>query len=548
MFSIQDSLDYRRMRAEGTSDSYWNAGYLQGIPISSNLKSITTTGKSLTYNGTEWTSSFTTEIGGLPINTTIPINDGQVLTYNGTSTSWTNEYPRNLRGTPVSSILPTSGQILGYNGINWIPVNTTGTPGPAGTVAFGNTIVVDSKLGNDLSGSVDGNAVKTIQTAISKVNALSPARPITIWVMPGTYELSGDLNAQGGITIPDNTTLRGVTLQGCIIQRTENVSSNTTLITMGVNSRLEDFTLNLSSSSNVELKAVYFPNQTPTSAKVRVCLINVTSTVGSLTNIVCGIFSDGSTSNPNPDVVRSTNAVQRSTTNVTASSGGGIVRGWYFTGALQFSVRDTVIFANGENSIGVETTNKSSFIIIKTSTIAGKLYDLKQPSGLTVQNSGIQLCATDLVNANADANGFTVNIESTNLYFSVTGNIGNATHYLFPGTSSFGSLSHAPLGIPFSQNIICFGGILTGVSDAMSGSATIKLYNSTSATSLSPGTPPVTLTPFATLTANNTNKVVIFNNKSSTFKKSTNFLHVELITSDNIGNSVRGLLLGLSLY
>ena len=123
--------------------------------------------------------------------------------------------------------------------------------------------------------------------------------------MPGTYDLSGDLNAQGGITIPDNTTLRGVTLQGCIIQRTD-VSSNTTLITMGVNSRLEDVTLNLSSSSNVELKAVYFPNQTPTSAKVRVCLINVTSTGGSLTNIVCGIFSDGSTSNP--DVVRSTNA------------------------------------------------------------------------------------------------------------------------------------------------------------------------------------------------------------------------------------------------
>lgn len=543
MFRMEDKLDYRRLRNEGTGLTYWNAGYLQHMPISSDLSSTTTTGKSLTYNGTEWTSSFTSEIGGLPINTTIPLNDGQVLTYNGTSTSWTNEYPRNLRGTPVSSILPTSGQILGYNGINWIPVNNTGTQGPAGTVAFGNTIVVDSKLGNDLSGSVDGNAVKTIQTAISKVNALTPARPITIWVMPGTYDLSGDLNAQGGITIPDNTTLRGVTLQGCIIQRT-GVSSNTTLITMGVNSRLEDFTLNLSSSSNVELKAVYFPNQTPTSAKVRVCLINVTSTVGSLTNIVCGIFSDGSTSNPNPDVVRSTNAVQRSTTNVTASSGGGIVRGWYFTGALQFSVRDTVIFANGANSIGVETTNTSSFIIIKTSTIAGTLYDLKQPSGLTVQNSGIQLCATDLVNANSDDNGFTVNTEATNLYFSVTGtNIGDGTHYLFPGTVSFNSLVNAPLGIPFSQNIICFGGILTGVSDAMSGSATINLYNSTSATSLSPSP----LTPFATLTINNTNKVVLFNNKSTTFKKSINFLHIQLITSD-VGNSLRGLLLGLSLY
>lgn len=531
MFSIQDRLDYRRMRAEGTSDSYWNAGYLQGMLISSNLKAITTTGKSLTYNGTEWTSSFTTEIGGLPINTTIPLNDGQVLTYNGTSSSWTNEYPRNLRGKPIISTAPVANQILGFDGTSWVPINNTGTQGPAGTVAFGNVIVVDQVKGTN-SGTIDGNAVQDIETAIAKVVA-SGRSGVTIWVMPGTYNLSA------GITIPDNTTLRGVTLQGCIIQRT-GVSSNTTLITMGVNSRLEDVTLNLTSSSDVELKAIYFPNQTPTSAKVRVCLINVTSTVGSLTNIVCGIFSDGSTSNP--DVVRSTNAVQRSTTNVTASSSGGIVRGWYFTGALQFSVRDTVIFANGTNSIGVETINTSSFIIIKTSTVAGNLYDIKQPSGLTVQNSGIQLCATDLVNANADASGFTVNIESTNLYFSVTGNtIGDGTHYLFPGTSAYNSLSELPIGIPFAQNIICFGGILNAISTAMTGTATINFYNSTSPTSLSTGTP------FATLTANNTNKVVVFNNKSSSFKKSTNFLHIELITS-GISSSIRGLLLGISLY
>ena len=115
------------------------------------------------------------------------------------------------------------------------------------------------------------------------------------------------------------------------------------------------------------------------------------------------MLGDGSTTNPN--IVLSTNAVQRTTTNVTSSatSGSGKIRGWYFTGPLQFSVRDIVIFANGSggsDTIGVETTNTSSFIIIKTSTVAGTNYDIRQPAGLSVQNSGIQLCATDLINAN----------------------------------------------------------------------------------------------------------------------------------------------------
>jgi len=140
MFSIQDRLDYRRMRAEGTSDSYWNAGYLQGMPISSNLKATTTTGKSLVYNGTEWSTG---DPAGMTIGLNLPSYDGQVLTYNATSSSWTNEYPRNLRGKPILNTTPVTNQILGFDGTSWVPVNNTGTQGPAGTVAFGNVIVVD---------------------------------------------------------------------------------------------------------------------------------------------------------------------------------------------------------------------------------------------------------------------------------------------------------------------------------------------------------------------------------------------------------------------
>lgn len=537
MFRIEDQLDYKRVRSEGRGLTYWNAGYLQNMPIASNLESATTSGKSLKYNGTEWNSGYTSEIGGIPINPNLSGIDGQVLTYNGSQ--WTNEYPRYMRNVPISDQMPTTTQILAYNGIYWAPADHTGSQGPAGTVAFGNVAVVDSILGSDISGQIGGNAFKTIEAAIDKIVS-DVSSGITIWVMPGTYELTNNLT-NGGITIPPNTTLRGVTLQGCIIQRT-NVLANTTLITMGANSRLEDITLNLTSASNVQLKGVYFPNATSISAKIRVCLINVTSTSSTLSNIVCGIFSDGTTTNP--DVVLSTNAVQRTTTNVKSStSGGGIVRGWYFTGPLQFSIRDAVIFASGTNSIGVETTNVSSFIIIKTATVAGGLYDIKQPTGLTVQNSGIQLTATDLINANSDDNGFSVNIESANFAFSIFGNFGNATHYLFPGTSNYNQLLEVQVGVPFPQNVIIFGGMLSAVvPTTMNGSATIYLYNSTSSTSLS------NPTEFSSISINDATRVSIFNNKSSTFKKQINYLHVKLVCSDGIGTSIRALFLMLSLY
>ena len=538
MFSIQDSLDYKRTR--------WNAGFLQSMLIDHNLPNSTVAGQTLIYDGLKWDNNY--PLGGVPFNITPPASDGQVITYNGSSSSWGNEYPRYLRNIPVSSTAPSNTQVLTYDGVlgTWKPADQTGTPGPAGFAHFGNVAVVDIVGGNDSTAAINGNPFSTIQGAIAKINALSLSG-ITIWVMPGTY------NLPAGITIPANTTLRGISLQGVIIQMGFSLPSfplvsDTTLITMGASTRLEDVTLKLTSASDINLTAVYFPLDTPTTAKVRVCLINVTSTVATLTKTVCGMFGDGSTTNPN--VALSTNAVQRTTTNVTgnATSGSGKIRGWYFTGPLQFSVRDTVIFANGSggsDTIGVETTNTSSFIIIKTSTVSGSTYDIKQPSGLSVDNSGIQLCATDLINANAGSTGFRVNVETASIIFSLTrqsGNIGNDTHYLLPGTVDYNSLSQVPLGIAFSQNTIIFSGILTAITDAMTGTATIDLFNSSSLTTLSN---PV---PFATIVVGNTNKVAVFNNKSSTFRKQIDYLHVRFVSSGTIGTSIRGLLLNLSTY
>ena len=239
------------------------------------------------------------------------------------------EYPRYLRNIPISSTTPTNSQVLSYEELSgtWKPSNVIGTPGPAGFAHFGNVAVVDIVGGNDSTASINGNPFSTIQGAIN-----ASVAGTTIWVMPGTY------NLPAGITLKSNTSLRGISLQGVIIQMT-GVVADTTLITMGTSTRLEDVTLNLSSTLDVNLTAVYFPSATATTAKVRVCLINVISTVATLTKTICGMFSDGTTTNPN--IILSTNAVQRTTTNVTgnATSGSGKIRGWYFTGSLQFSVR-----------------------------------------------------------------------------------------------------------------------------------------------------------------------------------------------------------------
>jgi hypothetical protein len=475
MFRIEDNLDYKRLRIEGRGLTYWNAGYLQNTPISSNLEATSSSGKVLTYNGTEWISA--------------------------------------------------------------------NPSGALGFAHFGRVLIVDDINGDDATGGIGGNPYKTIEASILAINNTSPSTGYIIWVMPGSYELTN------GITIPAGNTIRGISLQSCIIKKT-NVTSDTTLITMGENSRLEDITINLTSSSlsDVNLTGILFPNQTSTSAKVRVCLINITSNISNLTKTICGILGNGSTTDPH--IVLSTNAVQRSTTNVNSShtTGSGKVRGWYFTGSLQFSVRDAVIFAKGLNSIGVETIHINSFIIIKTSTLAGTLYDLQQPLLLTVQNSGIQLCATDLVNANASTNGFSVNIESSNLIYYVNGNFADSPHYLFPGTSDFNKLLENPLGIPFSQNVIIFGGILSLIGPDNTrldntSQLDIYLYNSTSSSSLLP----TGLAEFVKLTVTRATPSITFNNKSSRFEKTTSFLHVK-IDCNNISTYTNGVYLQLSVY
>jgi len=403
---------------------------------------------------------------------------------------------------------------------------------------LGNVLLVDIVNGKDSTASPGGLPYQTIQAAVSASRSGD-----TIYVLPGTYTLP-----LTGITLKPNTCLRGINLQTVILQMIPVASGFYTAITMGTQTRLEDVTINMTTSANnAYLTGIYFPGTTTTSAKIRTCVLNVSSTAGGTANIF-GIFSDGTT--VNPATINSINAVQRLTTNVTSNTT-GIVRGWYFTDALQFSVRDTVVFATAvapaNNVIGVETINANSLIIIKTSTISGTTNDILQPSLSITDRPVINLYATDLVNATSGLRGFGVNTVGSQIQFGVVGNINDGVYYLTPGTSVGSTLLTQVFSIPFTNKCILFGFLVYSQISLIDPGDTFKieLFNTTTPTVGGSGTQ-IGLS--QTLTSST--KIIRSQNFSSMFDPSIpNYLQVRLTTNGlNSGYSTNSWFIVLSLY
>lgn len=392
----------------------------------------------------------------------------------------------------------------GYTGPTG-PTGTTGTTGPAPS-PIGNTLRVDAVYGNDTTAALDryNKPFLTIGAALS--NALSGEN---VLVNAGTYNES--------LTVPANVSVTGSGAQAVILQRL-NVSSNVTLLTMGSNCRFENFTLNLSSSSNVDLIGCDFPTGTSTNAKLRNSIWTVTSTATG-SNAIIGVRSAGTSLNPTQ--FSAPNAIQRSTINVISSSTGPS-RGILVSGANRFSVRDIVVHARGTgtNIVGVETTDAGAVFDSKTTTVSGTLYDINQTSGT------IQLGFTDLVNNNANGNGFVVTTEPSHLLFVLGPRINYSgqgsieptpvgTYYLSPGTSvaNFASLI---VGIPFAQRVVIFDGVISStVAIPVGANVTVGLYKSS--------TPNVLGTLFKSATLNSSTQNVVINNFATTFETNEYF-------------------------
>ena len=354
-----------------------------------------------------------------------------------------------LSGPPLYRYIPGVGKVsaavngpTGPQGVQGIPGIAANT-GPTGPILQqGNTLTVDAEFGNDTTAAADKYRYPflTITTALSNASAGQ-----TVFVRPGTYSEK--------LTIPASVALRGANTQTVTVQQL-NTTSNTTLLTMGSNCRVEDMTFTLTSTSNVNLTGVDWPSGTPLTAKLRTMVVNVRSS-GTGSNTIVGMLSAGTSAT----TYSPSDATRGITVSVDASSSGPI-RGLHVTGSNWFGVRDTNINAigTGSNIVGVETTNAGSYASLKHSTVRGGdgtgiRYDINRTAG------ELLLGSVDLVNNTANGNGFSVTTEGAITHYGTTGNFSSGTTYYFvPGFVRQGDLPTSTFGIPVTQNMILFSG------------------------------------------------------------------------------------------
>lgn len=327
-----------------------------------------------------------------------------------------------LSGPPLYRYIPGVGRVAAS-----IP-GERGLPGLPSVQ--GRLLRVDQLFGNDISGALNKytNPFQTITAALSNVSAGE-----VIEVLPGTYNEK--------LVIPDSVSLQGVGAQAVVIQQLD-CASNTTLLTMGANVRVENFTANLSSSSNVNLTGVLFPTGTIPSAKLRNSIWTITSTATGA-NTIIGCSSPGTSTLD----YFTANMIQRSTFNVISSSTGPS-RGIRVSGANRFAVRDIVVYARGTGSdlVGVEVTDASGIAELKTSTIGGATHDVNRTAG------SIVIGATDLLNNDANGNSFTTTQQCPVLTYGINGNLGaNQRYYMVLGTSPPGNLNSNAIGSAYDS-------------------------------------------------------------------------------------------------
>lgn len=291
-----------------------------------------------------------------------------------------------------------------------------------GTASVGKTIFVDSVNGNDSTGT-RGDASKPFLTVGAALAATGITTGDVVFVRPGTYNLTS------GITLPTGVTLRGASVQAVTIQMT-GVVANTTLVTMGVSSRVEDVALNLTSTGHFTLTGVLFPSTTSATAKVRDSTITVdNSGAGAGTSTVTGVLVQ-STGTP----TRSNTAIRATTVTVNSANLGtkrGILQD---TLAGNFHIRDTNVVVTrtgaGGSYIGAEVNVASALMSIDSGNISGPDADISQTAG-TFE------CGCILLNATANTKFFTAIRSSSLLEWGQDGLlVGNSTRFMVPGTGN----------------------------------------------------------------------------------------------------------------
>jgi len=305
-------------------------------------------------------------------------------------------------------------------------LGTTSTSAAAGNDArllangeMGAVCVVDQVLGSDVTGARSGLPFQTITAALAATTTAGDC----VWIMPGVYNES--------ITIPANVAVRGINTRSVTIQKLL-VTADTTLVTMGEGSRLEDVNMILTSAEHHTLVGILWPGTTTATAKLRTSVLTVdNSTAGALgTSNVYGYHASGTGT-----VAETTSAVRASAVTV-RSAGLGDKRAVLVSGATEMNHRDIALFvtnAGGAGSyIGAETTNAGSVLRMRVASVIGPTADISQTAGR------IELGTVTLSSNNANGLGFDVrlNVNVTPLIYADSGATPSGTRYMRPGTAT----------------------------------------------------------------------------------------------------------------
>jgi hypothetical protein len=287
-----------------------------------------------------------------------------------------------------------------------------------------------------------------------------------------------------------------------------NVSSTTTMITMGENCRVEDLTIILNctgTTDNVVLTGMLFGGTSSQTSKLRTSVVSINNSTMTNTSNVRGVnFSGTGTLNSS---TFSFNSLKGSTINI-YSNGQGDKRGILVSGSNQASTRDLNIFVakpvntNSTGSyVGIETNDtigpNIGSIQLRTTTVGivlqsvGESYtasDILQttPSSIIdptyLASSGIQVGpGTDLVTKSAGSKGFTTYVYPTMVYYGLRGNInsGPSGGYMWPGTQSVSAGQYPDTGIPAAyfraQQPTIISGLSASLNTAPGGTSTVTM-------------------------------------------------------------------------
>jgi hypothetical protein len=359
----------------------------------------------------------------------------------------------------------------------------TGPQGPLGITELGNAAIVDAIYGNDSTASVGGLPYLTINSA---VNAVSSGQ--TVWILPGTYNLSS------GITMTNGTSIRGLSLQTVVIQML-NVTADTTLITMGENCRIEDVTLKLTSLQHHTLKGLVFGGTSSVTSKLRTSVLTVDNSSAEVvgTSDVYGVEANGTGTLTSETF--SFNCLKGSTINV-SSNGQGNKRGIIVSNTNIITTRDLNVYVAPPTNtlstgsyVGVETNDTigpdTGSIQMRSTTIGTKQStgtqtytssDILQTTPSIIINptylatSGIQVGpGTDLVTKSAGNKGFSTYVYPSIIYYGLRGNVNSAPAggWLWPGTTAVSAGIFPDNGTPPPYFRIQQPSLISGISGSL---------------------------------------------------------------------------------